>query len=144
MPDATEIEELGELFSRVGRQHRRATLTALEPCGISPHQARALRMVLRYGPLRPSQLAEHLSIALRSTTQVVDDLVVAGLLDRSPDPVDRRAVQLRVTPAGLKLAARIAAIRAEESRRFLGQLDEADRTELRRILDLLDASSAQP
>lgn len=138
----TDVEELGELLSRTSRRLRRATLSALEPCGISPHQARALRMVLRHGPLRPSQLAEHLSIALRSTTQVVDDLVAAGYLDRAPDPGDRRAVLVSVTPAGSDLSQQISQIRGVQSRRFLAALDEADRAQLRRILLLLEDSQA--
>lgn len=117
---------------------RRATMAALEPCGISPHQARALRTVIRDGELRPSQLAESLGIALRSTTQVVDDLVAAGLLTRRPDPSDRRAVLVSATEAGHELAARIAEIRSSQSQQFIGVLNEQDRAELRRILLLLE------
>ena len=82
-------DDLGELFARVARQQRRATLSALEPYGVSPHQARALRQIIKLGPLRPSKLAEQLHISLRSATDVVDALVGAGLLIREPDPGDR-------------------------------------------------------
>lgn len=131
--------ELGELFARVARKQRRATLAALEPCGVSPHQARALRVAVQHSPLRPSQLAEQLSISLRSATQVVDALVAAGLLERTPDPDDRRAVLLSPTPQGVASATQIAAIRARESARFMAALDDYDRGELRRILTKLAA-----
>lgn len=140
--EAQLADDLGELFSRVSRRLRRATMTALEPCGISPHQARALRLVVRLGPLRPSQLAEHLSIALRSTTQVLDDLANSALVVREPDPLDRRAVLVRATPSGVELAEQIATIRGTQSRRFLGGLNDHDQSELRRILRLLDAAEA--
>lgn len=135
-----EIDELGELFSRVSRRFRRATLTALEPSGINPHQARALRMVIRHGPLRPSQLTQILGIALRSTTQVVDDLEQLGLLVREPDPADRRAVLISASPAGIARAEQIRTIRGHQSQQLLGVLDANDRAELRRILLLLEAA----
>lgn len=139
-PAPTDSDELGELFSRVSRRFRRATLSALEPTGINPHQARALRTVVRHGPLRPSQLAELLGIALRSTTQVVDGLVELGLLDREPDPADRRAVLVSATQTGTERAAEIAAIRAAQSREQLGVLTPTDQAELRRVLLLLEAA----
>lgn len=136
-------DDVRDHFQRVARRMRRAMQTALEPCGVSPHQARALRMVVREGSLRPSQLAESLGIALRSTTQVVDDLVAAGLLSRHPDPSDRRAVLVSATEAGHQLAARIAEIRSEQSQQFTSVLSEQDRAELRRILVLLEEALEQ-
>lgn len=136
--------ELGELFTRVHRRLRRATMAALEPTGVSPHQSRALRTILRESPLRPSQLADELGIALRSATQVVDDLVQLGMVSRSPDPQDRRAVLLSPTQQGLDTAARIADLRHEQARIFLGWLDTADRAELERILLLLEQHRPEP
>lgn len=137
-----DLDELGELFSRAARQLRRGTLSALEPSGINPHQARVLRLIVKLGPVRPTQLADQLSIALRSVTQVVDALVAAGLVNRDPDPDDRRAVLLSATANGQVLADQIAKIRGEQSRRFLAGLDAHDRAELSRILHLLEAGPA--
>ncbi len=136
-------DDIREHFQRVSRRLRRAMMAALEPCGVSPHQARALRTVIGAGELRPSQLAESLGIALRSTTQVVDDLVAAGLLARRPDPSDRRAVLVSATEAGHQLAARIAEIRSQQSQQFTSVLSEQDRAELRRILLLLEDALGQ-
>ena len=72
----------------------------------------------------------------------MDDLVAAGYLDRAPDPGDRRAVLVSVTPAGSDLSQQISQIRGVQSRRFLAALDEADRAQLRRILLLLEDSQA--
>ena len=49
--------------------------------------------------MRPSALAEHLHIAARSATEVVDALEARGLVAREPDPDDRRATLVRPTPA---------------------------------------------
>ena len=50
--------------------------------------------------MRPGALAEHLRIAPRSATEVVDDLQERGLVERAPDPADRRATLVRLTEAG--------------------------------------------
>ncbi len=52
----------------------------------------------------PSQLAlaNQLGIDKSSMTALVDGLESAGLLDRRPDPDDRRARQLVITDAGLQ------------------------------------------
>lgn len=132
------VDDLGELFARVARQQRRATLSALEPFGVSPHQARALRQIIRSGPLRPSQLAEQLRISLRSATEVVEALVGTGLLAREPDPRDRRAILVSATASGIERADQISQVRAAQGEVFLSGLDESDRSELRRILQRLD------
>ncbi|NLA28660.1 MAG: MarR family transcriptional regulator [Propionibacterium sp.] len=131
-------DDLGELFARVARQQRRAILTALEPCGVSPHQARALRQIVKTGPLRPSQLAEQLRISLRSTTEVVEALVAAGLLRREPDPSDRRAILVSATTHGVERSEQISEVRAAHGEAFLSALDATDRAQLRQILEKLD------
>jgi DNA-binding MarR family transcriptional regulator len=45
--------------------------------------------------MRLSELSEHLHIAPRSATEVVDALESRGLVRRRPDPDDRRATWSR-------------------------------------------------
>ena len=62
---------------------------------LSPHDARALRVIGHHGPTRLGVVAEHLRIAPRSATDVVDRLESRGLVHRTPDPDDRRAMTVR-------------------------------------------------
>ena len=57
-------------------------------------------MLLRHGPMRLSGLSEHLHIAARSTTEVVDGLESRGFATRRPDPDDRRATLVEATDTG--------------------------------------------
>ena len=50
--------------------------------------------------MRSSELAQHLHIAPRSATEVVDALEAKGLVARSPDPSDRRATLVSLTDRG--------------------------------------------
>lgn len=125
---------LAELFFAVSRRLRHFSRESLEPLDVSPSQARALGVLMRHSPRRPSSIAEHLRIAARSATEVVDDLQARGLVERTPDPADRRAVLVALTPAGQAVGERMRAAQHAEADRFFEALDPADRAELERLL----------
>jgi DNA-binding MarR family transcriptional regulator len=130
---------LGDLVMRVARTQRRRWREALAPWDLSPHQARALRVVCSRDGVRLSELAEALRIAPRSATEVADGLQERGLVERAADPVDRRAVVLRSTPAGRRVQQEVDDARAADSHELFGRLTVADQAELARILrDLVD------
>ncbi|WP_329108725.1 MarR family transcriptional regulator [Micromonospora sp. NBC_01699] len=132
-----EDETLAEAFWGVARRLRRRSREALEPWDITPSQARALGVLARHGMLRLSALAEHLRIAPRSATEVVDDLQARGLVERRPDPGDRRATLVALTGEGSRIGAAIRAARQTEAERLFAALDDADRDQLARILRTL-------
>jgi len=135
--DDPEQGSLAEAFWQVARRLRHQSREALAPWGVSPSQLRALGVLLRHGEVRSGELAEHLRIAPRSATEVVDALAERGLVERRPDPADRRATQIAATEAGTELGRAVQAARAAEADRVFATLDDADRTELARILRLL-------
>ena len=100
---------------RVARTQRRRWRDALAPWDLSPHQARALAVVSERDGVRLSDLAEALHIAPRSATEVADGLQERGLVERTPDPGDRRAVILRPTDEGRRVRAEIDAARAADA-----------------------------
>lgn len=132
-----EPGSLAEAFWSVARRLRHQSRETLAPWGVSPSQLRALGTLMRHGPVRTGALAEHLRIAPRSATEVVDALAERGLVERCPDPSDRRATLVAVTDAGAGLGHAVRAARAAEADRVFAALDEADRTELARLLRLL-------
>jgi DNA-binding MarR family transcriptional regulator len=101
---------------------------------VSPSHSRALAVLLGDGDLRLSELSDHLHIAPRSATEVVDALAERGLAERRPDPDDRRAVRVHLTDAGRQAATAIREARRSEAEAFFAVLDDADRAELTRIL----------
>ena len=68
-------------------------------------------MLRRAGPQRLGELAEHLRIVPRSATEVVDALAERGLVERKPDPADRRATLVALTSEGEEVATAIRAAR---------------------------------
>jgi DNA-binding MarR family transcriptional regulator len=130
-------ESLSELFWGVARRLRHQTRQTLSPWDVTPSQSRALNVLMRHGVLRLSELSDHLHIAARSTTEVVDDLQQRSLVERRPDPADRRATLVALTGVGADVGRAIAEARQAEAERFFGALSPADRADLGRILRTL-------
>jgi len=132
--DSGGDETLSEAFSSVARQLRDTSHDFLAPWDISPSQLRALRVLMRHGAMRLSDLSGHLHIAARSTTEVVDGLETRGLAERRPDPGDRRATLVEVTEHGASVLDAIRVARGTEAERAFDRLSQADRAHLARIL----------
>jgi DNA-binding MarR family transcriptional regulator len=135
--DPAGDESLADAFGAVARQLRDKSAETLAPWDITPAHLRALRMLARHGTMRLSELSEHLQIAPRTATEVVDALQARGLAGRRADPGDRRATLVEVTEHGAGILAEIRATRGTEAGRIFGRLGPADRADLARILSKL-------
>ncbi|TDE94328.1 MarR family transcriptional regulator [Occultella glacieicola] len=121
------------------RALRRRWAQSLEPWALAPHEARALRVICESDGARLSDVAAHLRIAPRSATEVVDALQEKGLVERTPDPTDRRAVLAVPTESGHSLAEEIGAARAQVSRDFFARLEPGEWEHLTTLLRRLIA-----
>ena len=133
----SDTDRLSELFWSVARRLRHSSREALAPWDIAPSHSRALSVLMQHQSLRLSELSDHLHIAPRSTTDVVDGLQERGLIRRSPDPDDRRAMLVSLTDEGQRAGTAIRAARDADAERFFAALSETDRHELARILRTL-------
>lgn len=148
---ALYLEDPGQsgLFTRLARvgllldafQHR-----CLDEHGLRFVDFSVLRVLQLSGALSPSELAE---VTLRSTggmTQIVDRLVTAGLVGRTPDPSDRRRVVVGLTPKGRRVVDKAQATYARERAGVLGPLSDRELAEVdravRRLLTLLTDEAA--
>jgi DNA-binding MarR family transcriptional regulator len=127
-------ETLSEAFLSVARQLRGTSQATLAPWDITPAQLRALRVLGHHGKQRMSDLSDHLHIAARSTTEVVDALESRGLVRRLPDPGDRRATLAELTEHGAGVLNTISAARGTEAERIFDRLSAADKAHLVRML----------
>jgi DNA-binding MarR family transcriptional regulator len=79
-------------------------------------------------------VARHFNIKAPSATFLVEELVRAGLLERRASAVDRRRVELIVTPKGRRTFKTFEAKRHAVLSKLFSPLEERDRKELNRIL----------
>ncbi len=134
-PNQTSTDEtLADAFLSVSRRLRETSQEILAPWDINPSQFRALRVLNHHGAIRLSDLSGRLHIAPRSATEVVDALESRGLVERRPDPGDRRATLAVLTEHGTGVLRAIRAARGTEAERVFDRLSPADRDHLARIL----------
>jgi DNA-binding MarR family transcriptional regulator len=105
----------------------------------------AVLSVLRSEPVRTqTALARSIGADKTRLIPVLDELQRRGLIEREPDPADRRVRLLRLTRAGRELQASVQArIRAEEVR-LLALLPASDRAAFVRSLQFLSEVVARP
>jgi DNA-binding MarR family transcriptional regulator len=135
-----DVGQLSEQFTRAFRRMRRGVAAQMAPLGITFSQARVLRMIARSGsPLRVGDIAARLEIAPRSATGMVDTLEEAGLVERRPDPDDRRSVLVALSKKGAGLVEAMAQARHAGASELFGRLTPQQRADLLALLEALNA-----
>ncbi|MFG1795218.1 MarR family winged helix-turn-helix transcriptional regulator [Nocardia sp. NPDC049149] len=135
--------DLPELFLRAAKRIRRNQVARLAPLGLTPAQARALRIIAHQPePLRMTALAEHLGIVPRSATTVVDALAAADLVTRAPDPTNRRVTLVATTESGRAALAKMTAARRAAAEELFATLSPDQRDMLRDLLAKLDSATS--
>ncbi|WP_217207231.1 MarR family winged helix-turn-helix transcriptional regulator [Streptomyces sp. AC550_RSS872] len=103
--DTKAMEVFGRIF-RLSRTMSDRMEKAYAPYGISRGEFDVLATLRRTGAphtLSPRQLSATLMLTTGGMTGRLDKLERAGLLRRSPDPHDRRGLQVTLTEKGLHL-----------------------------------------
>jgi DNA-binding MarR family transcriptional regulator len=96
--------------------------------------------------VRMNQMAAQVSFPPSSFSRLVDRMETDGLVERSPDPVNRRATLLRLTAQGEERIAEAIAVHEPSARaRFANLLSEQELDVLESITrKLRDANRANP
>lgn len=137
--DVEPLEVAGRLL-RCAAYLERAIDRALRPLGLSFGDFDMINTLRRRGEpagTNPTALAASALVTSGAMTSRLDRLERAGLLERHPDPYDRRAILVRLTPAGEDRATRALAAVLAADRQFLGPLDPADRASVASALKRL-------
>ncbi|MBT8768508.1 MarR family winged helix-turn-helix transcriptional regulator [Pseudomonas boanensis] len=91
-------ESLGFLIADVSRLMRRTFEEHLVDSALTLSQARALVHVARNEGCRQIELADRLEVKPITLARLIDQLEQFGLVERRPDPEDRRAYRLFLLP----------------------------------------------
>jgi DNA-binding MarR family transcriptional regulator len=89
---------LGFLVADISRLLRRSMDRRLQSLGLTQAQWRAIVYLSRNEGMTQAALAERLEIQPITVTRLVDRMENAGWVERRTHPLDRRAVQLYLTP----------------------------------------------
>lgn len=123
MCDATDHDarRLNEAIRMLVRRFSLAERADVACCGMTVAQSATLE-ALEPGGLRLGELGRRLGIAPSTLSRNLDRLVERGLVERGPDPGDRRALRAELTPAGRDAAAAVRRQDVEFARGILGRL----------------------
>lgn len=126
-------DDLVDALLLAGHRVRTAVDACLRADGLSLARLKVLRL-LAEGPVPMGQLSEAMAVVPRSTTDLVDGLVAAGLVERRPHPTDRRVVLLDLTDQGRERLTTGRARATEVTARATRALPAAKRREMIELL----------
>ncbi|MDX1934619.1 MAG: MarR family transcriptional regulator [Capsulimonadales bacterium] len=86
-------------------------------------QVRCLSIVGAEEGRKMQEIAARLHIKLPAMSQMVDRLVRKGLMERRPDPTDRRVARLHLTPEARRMVAEARRIRMDHLRKITADMD---------------------
>lgn len=105
--------------------------------GVTPTRLTAMAILERNGPVRPGDLAARLSITAASMSRLTEALEQGRWVERAPDPDDRRACLLSLSPHGRSVLTTLRRENAEELAAYIRDMPDADREALRNALPVL-------
>jgi MarR family transcriptional regulator for hemolysin len=123
MPNILVTREIGVNIMDVARMLRTYADQRARQFGISRAQWIVLMRLDRSEGLKQSELAEVLDLQPISLTRLLDRLADNGLIERRPDPNDRRANRLYLTPAARPLLEQLVELGRDLMEDVLAGLD---------------------
>ena len=134
----TQIEQqLTILLRRVQRIH---FTTATGEIELDRSAYGILCRLVDEGPQRLGLLAQAFGLDPSTITRQVQSLEHAGLVERHPDPTDRRASLLELTDQGREVLVATRGRRREWLKAALGDWDDHDHEEFGRLLEKFNLS----
>ncbi|MGB7654507.1 MAG: MarR family transcriptional regulator [Novosphingobium sp.] len=128
------------LFSKIGdlsRQARRSFDARARQIGVTRQQWQVLVTLRRNEGVNQGGLADLLDVEPISVCRMVDRLQEADLVERRPDPADRRSWRLFLTAKAEELLAQLRPLADQMEAQALEGISPAQRDDLYRMLDTI-------
>jgi DNA-binding MarR family transcriptional regulator len=129
-PTVALTADLARILARINRGLRHRTRDARDALEVTPSESELLRLLDQKPGIRVQDAAVEMDIASNSVSTLVKQLSRVGLLTREADPLDGRAVCLRLTPLAQEWVTRVGNAREQAIDRALASLEPADRESL--------------
>jgi DNA-binding MarR family transcriptional regulator len=138
-PEVTELAEgLHRALSKLFAILRRGDPNGIVAGDLTLAQLSILVTLLDQGPIRMTDLAAHERVRTPTTTVAIRRLEKIGLVKRSRDPSDLRAVLVDITPRGRAVHGESLANRHAALAAMLSQLPDSDLNTLTKALAPLE------
>ncbi len=134
--DPTAMGILGRL-ARLAKLTERRLETNFKRYDLQGSTFDLLATLRRHGEpftLNPTQLQQEMMLSSGATTHRIDLLERRGLVERRPDPNDRRGTLIKLTPAGKTLVDEVVVSHLETENELLAGLTDKEKRELAELL----------
>lgn len=128
-------DSVGFMLSTLGHAVSRRFVHALQPLELHPREFTVLRAVQANDGQSQQALAARLHIPPSRMVAIVDELESRGLVERRPDPGDRRVRALYVTTRGQTLLEDAFALVVKNERAITDVLDADECAQLLALLN---------
>ena len=128
-------DNIGFLFGDVSRLIRRTFDQRAKAIGVTRPQWRVLTALIRHESISQVALAEMLELDAMTLCRMIDRLEKSELIERRPNPDDRRAWQLFLTPNAKSLIEQLLPIGEELLKGALEGISERDQQKLYALLE---------
>ncbi|MBM7168621.1 winged helix-turn-helix transcriptional regulator [Streptomyces sp. G44] len=122
------------LLGRAAARGRSLVAEALAQQGLKMWHHVVLAAVADLGPVAQAELGRSVLLDPKDMVGVINDLQAGGLVDRAPDPRDRRKNAITVTAEGKRLLARCTEAAGRANDALLAPLSAGERE---RFLEML-------
>jgi DNA-binding MarR family transcriptional regulator len=136
-------EELYRVLSQVFQVLGRRDPGGILPGDLTLAQLSILMTLQDCGPMRMTALASHQRVRTPTVTVAIRRLEKLGLVDRSRDATDLRAVVVGITPHGHAMRCSALAVRHVQLEAMLTTLSPEDRASLNEALSPLERLASQ-
>ena len=109
----------------------------MDESGLSFSQVNTLMRLHFAGQADISDISEQMGITKAAASQLVEQMVRLGLLDRIPDPIDRRIKRLALTPKGHALAEKLVDMQRKWVEQFTDSLTSWQREAISDALQVM-------
>jgi DNA-binding MarR family transcriptional regulator len=134
------LASCGFLLARLGAESRRRFTRFLAEHDLAMHDFSVLLVLREHGPLPQQRLSRAIGIDPRNAVPIIDALENRLLVDRRPDPEDRRRYAVALTGAGRRLMERLGEAGAHLEAEMLEPLSGAEQATLQKLLQKLMAA----
>jgi DNA-binding MarR family transcriptional regulator len=131
------------LVGQASTYSHRLVTEAFAAAGVRGYHYRLLAALDEFGPASQAALGRSTGIDRSDVVAALNELTAMNLVERSPDPDDRRRNVITLTPTGLDHLKRLDSVLDEIQEAFLAPLSPSERDQFATLLKKIVTHHAQ-
>jgi DNA-binding MarR family transcriptional regulator len=137
---ADDIRQYEAIMERLVVGYHKRMVAMCKHADLTPPQFWALKTIQQLDQTKMSPLADRLGLSLGAASTLVDRLVTRGLVERTTDAQDRRAVHVSPSLKGEKVLGEVIEAKRRLTHEVFERLTPEARPELLKSLEALTAA----